>query len=225
MRNNNPNRINKAILKWFKKEGRNFPWRFTNDPYAILLAEKLLQQTAVRPGIVEIHQALLNRYPKVQDLAEADPELIKSIIFPLGLHYRANEIISMAKDIVGKYCGDIPNDLKSLISIYGIGDYSARAVLSFAYGKDVPVVDTNIARILFRVFGLPGKIPPNPARSRTLIKLAEGLIPSGKSKEFNWGLIDLGALICRPRRPACDICPLEELCDSRSKYDGETGHS
>jgi A/G-specific adenine glycosylase len=96
-----------------------------------------------------------------------------------------------------------------------VGDYSARAVLSFAYGQSVAVVDTNVARILYRVFAIQGKFPQNPARKRQLLQLANELMPPDKSKEFNWAMIDLGALVCLPSKPLCYKCPLNKICEFR----------
>jgi A/G-specific adenine glycosylase len=118
----------------------------------------------------------------------------------------------MAREVVGRFKGIIPTDLNELLSLHGIGDYSARAVLSFAYNKDIAVVDTNVARILYRVYELPGKFPQNPARSRNFIRLAQSILPTRKSKEFNLAIIDLGALICLPRKPLCGECPIKHLC-------------
>jgi A/G-specific adenine glycosylase len=205
-------RFSRPLLKWFKTAGRDFPWRETNDPYKILIAEKLLQQTSVRKALIDLYLYLVEKYPTPNLLADADFQELTNLVQPLGLHYRAKDLILMAKDIKEKFSGIVPDDLKSLLLIYGVGDYSARAVLSFAYGHDVAVVDTNIARILYRVFAIPGKFPQNPARKRQLLELAAELVPANKSKEFNWAMIDLGALICVPSNPLCDKCPLNNIC-------------
>jgi A/G-specific adenine glycosylase len=201
------------LLKWFRSEGRDFPWRHTDDPYKILVAEKLLQQTSVRKVLVDLYLYLTEKYPTVSHLANADTQELTERIQPLGLHYRAKELVLMANDIQEKLNGVIPADLKTLLSIYGVGDYSARAVLSFAYDQDIAVVDTNVARILYRVYSIPGKFPENPARKRTLHQIANSLLPHKKSREFNWAMIDLGALVCLPLRPLCPNCPLNKICD------------
>jgi A/G-specific adenine glycosylase len=99
-----------------------------------------------------------------------------------------------------------------LIALPGVGDYSARAVLSFAFGEDVPIVDTNVARFLYRLCGLPGPMPANPARKRSLIELAGELVPAGRAKEFNLAILDLCAQICRPKNPLCTDCPVNLYC-------------
>lgn len=201
-----------SLLEWFRKNGREYPWRKTRDPYSILILEKLLQQTSVRSSIVDIYSFLLQKYPTVHELALAEVDQIRALIKPLGLHYRANDYIHMAQEIRDRFGGIIPTDLQSLLSIYGIGDYTARAILCFAYLQDVPVVDTNIARILIRVLDIPGKPPTNPSRNRNLIDIMEELIPIGNAQHFNWGLIDLGAFICKSTNPRCGDCPLKNLC-------------
>jgi len=205
--------IQTRLLDWFCVSGRQFPWRQTRDPYAVLLAEKLLQQTVVREGVVRAYNDLLAAYPTPAALAEADVESILATIQPLGLHYRAQELVALAREIYEKYDGYVPQDLKSLLALPGVGDYIARAVLCFAFGQDVPIVDTNVARILYRLFGLPGPMPANPARKRNLIELAGALLPSGQSQEFNLAMLDLGALVCKPSAPECDVCPLSHVCE------------
>ena len=207
------NQFQDALLNWFASNGRHFPWRETRDPYAVLVIEKLLQQTSVRDSVVSIYKSLLKSYPSPIELAEANLQDIQDLIQPLGLHYRAYDLVSLAKDLKEKYDGKVPTTLRELLSIYGVGDYSARAVLSFAFGKDVPVVDTNVARVLFRVFEINRKFPANPARSKFLLDLAFNLLPLGRSREFNWGIIDLGAIVCKPQKPICAACPLRGVCN------------
>ncbi len=204
--------IQEALLKWFSAFGRKFPWRASNEPFDVLIAEKLLQQTSVREETIRIYDDLRSLFPSAKSLSEANIDQIREMILPLGLHYRARELVDLAQEISEKYNGIIPDDLATLLSLKGVGDYTARAILCFAFGKDVAVVDTNVARILYRVFGLPGKMPANPARKRSLIKLAGQLIPEGKSCTFNWAMIDLGALVCKASNPLCEQCPLQTFC-------------
>jgi len=205
--------IQTRLLDWFRISGRQFPWRRTCDPYAVLLAEKLLQQTSVRESLVQAYNDLLTAYPTPAALAEADWNDIRVTIHPLGLHYRAQELVELAREISEKHGGCIPQDLKSLLALPGVGDYIARAELCFAFGQDVPIVDTNVARILYRLFGLPGPMPANPARKRSLIELAGSLLPTGQSREFNLAMLDLGALICKVPAPECNLCPLSSICE------------
>jgi DNA (cytosine-5)-methyltransferase 1 len=202
----------KKLLKWFRRNGRSFPWRKTRDPFRILVAEKLLQQTAVKKSVVSVYRMLVKKYPTPQKLSKANLRKLTESIRPLGLSYRAKDLIRLSKDIVKRYDGKVPSTLSELQSLYGVGEYSAKAVLSFAHRADLAVVDTNIARIIYRVFGLKGKLPQNPSRNTVVAKLANQLLPAGRSKEFNLGLIDLGAKICLPSKPLCRQCPVNSLC-------------
>lgn len=200
------------LLSWFEREGRDFPWRNTRDPFAMLVAEKLLQQTKARDGVVSAYSTILATYPTPVELSQARLSELEAIVQPLGLGYRAAELKDMAKALVDHYGGSAPGKLDELMKLPGVGSYSARAVLSFAYGQDVPVVDTNVARILYRVFSIPGKFPANPARKRSLLDLASFLLPPWRSRDFNFALLDLGALICKARSPDCPNCPVLEHC-------------
>ena len=212
--------IQTRLLRWFRACGRRLAWRDTRDPYAVLLAEKLLQQTAVREGLVRAYAGLLAVYPTPAALAEGDVDRIRAIIRPLGLHYRAAELVALGQALCERHAGRVPRDLESLLALPGVGHYSARAVLCYALGEQVAVVDTNVARVLYRLFGLTGAFPSNPARKRSLIELATTLLPQGKARELSWAMIDLGALVCRASRPDCERCPLEDLCDHAEERGG-----
>jgi DNA (cytosine-5)-methyltransferase 1 len=204
--------IQRRLLEWFSNNKREFPWRRTSNPYAVLLAEKLLQQTSVNDTVVDIYRQLLRRYPTVHALAHADVKHLEQLIHRLGFNYRAKEMKKLAQAIVSDHHGKIPGDLASLLKLPGVGDYIARAILCFAYGQPVPIVDTNVARLLFRLFGLTGKFPQNPARNRRLINLASNLIPEDEAKSYNLAVLDFCAAICTPSNPKCEICPLLNLC-------------
>mgnify|MGYP000468091016 CR=1 FL=1 len=205
--------IQKSLINWFEEEGREFPWRISKNPFHILISEKLLQQTIAREQVIKAYETLIKRYPSAEGLAKAQITDIRSIIKPLGLLYRAIELLTMAGEIEERYQGVVPNNIEELLSLTGVGDYSARAVLSFAYNKDEPIVDTNVARFLFRFLGLEGSIPQNPARSKILRKHAKALIPKGNSRNFNFAILDLCSKICKPRKPLCSKCPIQPLCE------------
>lgn len=200
------------LLDWFEQNGRNFPWRSQSSPYAVLIAEKLLQQTAAIDKLVEVYNRIIDTYPTPRLLANADISTLEDIIQPLGLRYRAKELRDMANELIARHNGEVPRDLKNLIELPGIGDYTARAVLSLAFGEDMPVVDTNIARFLYRMFGLKGALPSNPARKRALNELAGKIIPKGRARKFNLALLDLCAKICKPNKPQCLECPVQMHC-------------
>ena len=200
------------LLTWFQSHGRHFPWRNTRDLYKILIAEKLVQQTAVREYVVEVYTALAERYPNPTALSSANEQDLAQRLSGLGLNYRASELKRLALSIVEKFEGVVPTDLTALQSLPGVGPYSARAVLSIGLGKNYGVVDTNVARILFRVLGIKEKMPSNPARNRQLLAIMDSLVPTGSEREFNLGLIDLGALVCLPKQPHCNTCPIALHC-------------
>lgn len=205
--------IQRDLLVWFEKNRRSFPWRKTKDPYKILLAEKLLQQTAAKEHVVAAYKEILSLYPTIEALAKARVSDLRRIISPLGFVYRAEELPRLAQEILKRHGGELPRDLKLLLALPGIGDYSARAILSFAYGQDLPVVDTNIARLLYRIFGISKPMPSNPARNRQLLEMAAVLVPLGKSKDFNLAALDLCAAVCTVRQPNCPRCPIRHYCD------------
>ena len=159
-------RVQRKLLHWFDKNERPFPWRRTTNPFRVLIAEKLLQQTAATPALIAAYEQTVRLFPTPAALALAPVRTLKTIIAPLGFHYRAVELKRLAKTIVSKHNGRVPKDFYDLIQLPGVGDYSARAVLAFAFGLDVPVVDTNVARFLHRIYGLDIPIGNNPARSR-----------------------------------------------------------
>lgn len=205
--------IQKGLLDWFEENQRSFPWRQTTQPYLILIAEKLLQQTAVTQDVVRAYNEITRLYPNVNALAKAPISRLRTIIGPLGLYYRARELTVLAREVIKRHGGSVPRDLKELCGLPGVGEYSARAVLSFAYGKRVGVVDTNIARLLHRLYGLPKPLPSNPARNKQLTDIADSLIPTDRSKQFNLAALDLCSSICTPRQPACSRCPISRYCN------------
>jgi DNA (cytosine-5)-methyltransferase 1 len=204
--------IQQNLLQWFAENARCFPWRTTMDPYKVLVAEKLLQQTAATKKVVAAYETVISLYPTAEALSKAQPARLRQLIRPLGFLYRADELPRLARALLDRHAGKIPTDLSDLLRLPGVGDYSARAVLSFAYSQDIPVVDTNVARFLRRVYGITKRLSDNPARSRQLIAIASALIPEGRSREFNLAILDLSSLVCKPREPECPACPIRECC-------------
>jgi A/G-specific adenine glycosylase len=155
---------------------------------------------------------MVRRYQTPFALARASKAKVAAIISPLGFHYRGPELIRLAQVIVRRHGGKLPRDLKGLLALPGVGDYSARAVLAFAHGLPVPVVDTNVARFLKRYWGLPAPMPANPARNRSLLRIATRLVPDSRARDFNLAILDLCAEFCSASRPACPKCPLRSRC-------------
>lgn len=201
-------RFQTRLLKWYREYGRDLPWRRTANPYKILVSEIMLQQTQVDRVIPKYHE-FLEKYPTLSDLAAAEPEEVRKTWYPLGYNVRPYRLHSIACEAVERYGGNIPKKHDDLMSLKGIGRYTAGAVQSFAFNKDAPILDTNVMRVLHRVFLGNG----NPKTQKaTLWALAEETIPKGKGYDFNQALMDFGAMICTARKPYCLICPMREFC-------------
>lgn len=213
-------KIQRLLLDWFKTNQRYFPWRETTNPYFVIVAEKLLQQTSANDQVVNAYQEIIAAYPDLSSLAKARSSDIRPVIEPLGFIYRAEELPKLARDIVHRFDSKVPDTLKDLKTIPGVGDYIARAVLCFAFGEAVPIVDTNIARFLYRLFGICDPLPLNPARNRRLLSQATNLICLKNIKEFNLAILDLSAKVCTPTNPNCTKCPINKICEYGSKKMG-----
>lgn len=201
------------ILNWYGENGRHFlPWRKEAvSPYEILVAESLLQKTTAEQ-VEEVYPKFLECFSTVEDLARASKDNVLDLIEDLGLAYRAERMKRVAQKIVESYNGNFPEDLDKLLELEGVGSYTANSVLCYAFGQARPVIDTNTGRILKRVFGL--KIKGRLRQSDKLWSLAEDLVPEENPKEYNLGLIDLGAFICHKKEPECGKCPVKEFCCS-----------
>ena len=196
------------LLKWYHEHGRDLPWRRTANPYRILVSEVMLQQTQVDRVIPKYHE-FLEKYPTLSALAAAEPEEVRKTWYPLGYNIRPYRLHSIACEAVERYGGNIPKKRDDLMSLKGIGRYTAGAVQSFAFNKDAPILDTNVMRVLHRIFVGVG----NPKTQKaTLWALAEETIPKGKGYDFNQALMDFGALVCTARKPYCLLCPMREFC-------------
>jgi A/G-specific adenine glycosylase len=201
----------KRLLVWFRSNARRFPWRETRDPYRMLVAEMMLQKTTSKQA-EEVFCIFLDRFPSVRDLARAPLNRIEETITPLGLeHVRAVRLKKTANEIAERHGGQIPRDKKTLLSLPGVGEYIANAVLCLAYGEDLPLLDTNQLRVFDRIFGL--KSSKKRARTdRAMWKLAEDVIPKGKGREFGLGILDFASLVCRAKDPRCMVCPMNDFC-------------
>jgi A/G-specific adenine glycosylase len=200
-------RFQRALLTWYGRHGRDLPWRRTRDPYAILVSEMMLQQTQVR-RVLEFYPRFLARYPTVEDLAGASAPAVRETWQGLGYYRRAASLRRAAQLVAERHGGCFPDDVVALQRLPGIGRYTAGAIASFAFGRDAPILDTNAARVLGRVFG-PGR---RRGRTARLWALAEAAIPRGRGYEFNQAIMDLGALVCRARHPRCPTCPVRRAC-------------
>ncbi len=198
------------LLAWFQHHGRDLPWRRTRDPYKILVSEIMLQQTQV-DRVKDYYSRFVRAYPTVQDLAVARPREVRESWDGLGYYARAHHLQDAARRVVRSHAGEFPHQVKELMKLPGVGRYTAGAVASFAYGQPAPILDTNVRRVLTRVF--VRRRPARPgALDRRLWALAELLIPDGKAWEFNQALMDFGAVVCTARTPRCQSCGLVPIC-------------
>jgi len=200
----------RRLLRWYRRRGRSLPWRRTTDPYRILVSEVMLQQTQVE-RVIPKYREFLRRYPSIEDLARAQVQEVREVWYPLGYNIRPVRLWEIANAVVRRYDGQIPAQRDRLLALKGIGPYTAGAVLAFAYGRRVPVLDTNVRRVLQRVFY--GRRMPD----RVLWRLAARLLPRN-AYDFNQALMDFGATLCTARAPQCPVCPMRDVCKSYPRF-------
>lgn len=200
------------LLAWYRRHGRSLPWRETSDPYRILVSEVMLQQTQVDRVLPKYHE-WLERYPSFADLAAANETDVVRTWYPLGYNIRPRRLHAIAREAVARYDGSLPDDEETLLSFKGIGAYTAGAVRSFAFGKRAAILDTNVARLLYRVFVGRGDVKSHAMRQR-LWKISWAVLPHRHVFDFNQALMDLGATVCSARSPRCGQCPMARGCRS-----------
>ena len=205
-------RFRRRLLGWYRRHGRKLPWRRTRDPYRILVSEIMLQQTQV-DRVLPKYKQWIQRFPSFDALAAASEADATRAWYPLGYNARPRRLHSIAQEVVDHYDGQLPSDESTLRSFKGLGDYTVGAVQSFAFGRRAPIVDTNVARVLFRVFVNRGS-PNTHAMKRRLWGLSKALLPVRHVFDFNQALMDLGSMVCAARRPRCPICPMKSICKS-----------
>ncbi len=195
-------RVQAELIDWYARHGRDLPWRRTRDPYAILVAEVMLQQTQVERVIPKWH-AWLERFPGLAELARASRGDAIRAWQGLGYNMRAARLHAIALQAVSEFGGQLPRSVEGLLRLKGVGRYTAGAVACFAYGQPVAMVDTNVRRVLGRVLG----VEPSQVE-----ELADEVVPLHDAYRWNQGLMDLGATLCRAREPLCLLCPLQTEC-------------
>jgi A/G-specific adenine glycosylase len=203
-------RFRQRLLAWYRRHGRDLPWRKTDDPYHILVSEIMLQQTQVdrvRPKYDE----WLRKYPSLAALATAPEQEVAASWYPLGYNIRPRRLQTIAREAVANYGGQLPSDEATLLSFKGIGAYTAGAIRSFAFRERAAILDTNVARVLFRVFVGNGN-PKSHAMKRHLWAISSTLVPARHAFDFNQALMDLGAMVCVSRNPRCLACPMTRSC-------------
>ena len=205
-------RFRQRLLTWYGRHGRDLPWRKTDDPYHILVSEIMLQQTQV-DRVLPKYAEWLDKYPSMEVLADAPEKDVTRTWYPLGYNIRPKRLQSIARESVAKYGGRLPSDEATLLSFKGIGAYTAGAIRSFAFRERAAILDTNVARVLFRVFVAKGD-PKSHAMKQHLWKISETVMPYRQVFDFNQALMDFGAMICVARKPKCLVCPMARSCRS-----------
>jgi A/G-specific adenine glycosylase len=205
-------RFRQRLLAWYRRHGRDLPWRKTDDPYHILVSEIMLQQTQVE-RVLPKYAEWLEKYPSFQALATAPEQDVTTTWYPLGYNIRPKRLQSIAREAVERYGGRLPADEETLLSFKGIGAYTAGAIRSFAFRERAAILDTNVARVLFRVFVGDGDLKSH-AMKQHLWKVSETLVPKRNVYDFNQALMDFGAMMCPARNPKCLVCPMSKSCRS-----------
>ncbi len=206
-------RLRRALLGWYATSKRDLPWRHTNDPYCILVVEYMSQQTQI-DRVLRYYDRFLKRFPNVHSLARASTQRVLKAWEGMGYYTRARNLQAAAQKIIREFGGRVPTEYDDLLTLPGCGPYTAAAIASIAFNKPVPVLDGNVIRLLCRFFGIADD-PRKEATRKRLRALAQALLPKDRAREFNEGLMELGALICTPQAPRCEVCCWNFACEAR----------
>jgi A/G-specific adenine glycosylase len=205
--------FSRPVLEWFAAQARDLPWRKTYDPYQVWISEIMLQQTQI-DRVINYFQRWMQAFPHVRALAAASQDQVFSLWEGLGYYNRARNLHRAAKLVTDQLGGELPRDHASWLALPGVGPYTAAAVCAIAFNQPHAVVDANVERIFARVFDLD-----RPVRQRATASFireqALRLTPSAQARQFSQALMELGALVCQPRRPRCSACPLHDVCEAR----------
>ena len=208
-----PQRIRRGLPRWYDDHRRPLPWRETRDPYAIWISEIMLQQTRVET-VVPYYRRFLKRFPTVEALARAPLGDVLKIWENLGYYARVRNLHKAAGEITARFGGRIPECMEEIIRLPGIGRYTAGAILSIAFGRAVPAVDGNVRRVISRIHAIEESVDDEEVRER-IEELVRTLVPARDPGRFNQALMELGAVCCTPKSPACPACPLQDDCRAR----------
>lgn len=205
------NEFARLLLEWWKVNKRDFPWRRTRNPYVILISEMLLRKTTAKQ-VATIFEKFFTKFPDVKTLAGADEREIEELIKPLGMEHKRGVLLKkLADELLKSFGGAVPASERDLMRLPGVGRYSANAVLCFAYGKDVPLVDVNAIRVFQRIFGF--KSQKRRIKDDTAFwEFVAEAVPPGFAREFNLAVIDFAHEVCKPKQPKCPICPVRGVC-------------
>lgn len=198
------------LLAFYDEHRRDLPWRHDPDPYRVWVSEVMLQQTRA-DTVIPYYERWLRRFPTLDALATAEPDDVLKQWEGLGYYSRARNLQRAARFVRERHRGDVPSEPSALRELPGVGDYTAGAIASIAFGRAEPAVDGNARRVLSRLLDIAD------ARPTGLNKVATALVPNERPGDFNQAVMELGATICTPRNPRCDECPIGELCRSRAR--------
>jgi len=207
--------IGQRLLDWYGNHHRDLPWRLTHDPYAIWVAEIMLQQTRV-DTVLAYYERFLSHFPTLESLANAPLDDVLKVWEGLGYYARARNLHKAARWVAHELDGQLPPTSEALLRLPGVGRYTAAAVASIAFGQDTVALDGNLRRVLCRIFAIDDD-PGRPNTQRLLESLALTMLPPGHAGDFNQALMDLGATICTPTNPRCLLCPIMDLCQARQE--------
>jgi len=205
--------FSRTLFEWYASSHRQLPWRGHPDPYAVWVSEAMLQQTRV-DTVIPYFQRWMSQFPTIESLASADEQQVLNTWEGLGYYSRARNLRKAAILLRDKFAGRLPSSMAELRSLPGIGQYTAAAIASIAFGQDEAVLDGNVKRVLARVFNL--EYPANsPSGEKLFWQLACELVPAGSAGDYNQAVMDLGAVVCTPRTPNCSQCPLKGFCEAQ----------
>jgi A/G-specific adenine glycosylase len=204
------------LLRWYRRNKRDLPWRRTPDAYAVWVSEIMLQQTQVAT-VLPYYARFLERFPTVASLAEANEEEVLALWSGLGYYRRARSLRAGARKVVDEHGGNVPRDRAELLSLPGVGRYTAGAIASIAFDREEPILDGNVRRVLARVLALHGARIGFAREERLLWDAAAGLVRGARPGDLNQALMELGAIVCTPVEPRCSGCPARRLCRARAE--------
>ncbi len=212
--NDNIDVFRRTLLSWWQGNARDFPWRHNRTPYRTAIAELMLRRTRAEQ-VVPVYNAYMEANPTLEDASQSAIDTTEALLYPLGLRWRAQNMTDFVRDARSRYGSDLPTSIDELKSLPGVGEYVSAAIACFAGDQSVALIDTNVARLLGRVFGLP---VTGEARRRADVKrLAERCVPDLNPGEYHYAILDFGALICTARRPKCTSCPIAQYCNFAAK--------
>ena len=204
----------RVLLQWFRRNGRDLPWRKTRDPYAVLVSEFMLQQTQVAT-VIPYYNRWLRQFSDFASVARASQNAVLHAWQGLGYYSRARNLHAAAKTVQARFGGVFPSDIAEILKLPGVGRYTANAVATFAFNQPVPIVEANSSRVLARLFDMRASVDSAIGREK-LWENAARLLAKRNTARFNSALIDLGALVCLPHKPKCKLCPVKKFCRAKN---------